>query len=79
MSSKAVALKYIPNLPAPFICAKGQRELADRIVDIAHRNDVPILADRPLADTLYSVEIARYIPENLYKIIAEILVAVRDM
>lgn len=72
----AVALKYDPDCNgAPVVVAKGQDELALRIVKIGEENDVFILENRPLARALYaSCEIDREIPAEFYAAVAEILV-----
>jgi flagellar biosynthetic protein FlhB len=47
---------------------------AERIKKIAQENNVPIIENKPLARTLFKiVELGEYIPESLYKAVAEIL------
>ena len=70
---QAVALRYTPDLPAPFVIAKGRDQLAKRIRELAKQLDIPLVEDRELTDALYRVEIAEYIPEELYQAVAEIL------
>ncbi len=71
----AVAIKYDPALaPAPMVLAKGLNHLAEKIKDIARKNNVPIRENKPLAQALYkSVEIGQTIPEDLYKAVAAVL------
>ncbi|MBN2354353.1 MAG: EscU/YscU/HrcU family type III secretion system export apparatus switch protein [Spirochaetales bacterium] len=71
---KAVAVKYLPDLPAPFIIAKGRGDLAEKIELIARQHDVGIVIDRTLVDRLIEIDVGDFIPEELYRIIAEILV-----
>ena len=73
---KAVALKYINDLPAPFIIAKGRDELAEKILAIAAENDIHILEKADLTDRLYMADIGSFIPEEVYGIVAEVLVFV---
>lgn len=70
---KAIALKYARDLPAPFVLAKGKRELARRIVEMAHRNGVEIVEGSQIADRLFEVEIGSWIPEELFEAVAYIL------
>lgn len=72
----AVALKYDPDRNgAPVVVAKGQDELALRIVKIGEENGVFITENRPLARALYaSCELDREIPAEFYAAVAEILV-----
>ena len=71
---KAVALKYETHLPAPFVIAKGKGELALKIKEIAENNNVGLVYDEELADNLEMIEIGSFIPEEYYRIIAEIFV-----
>ncbi|MGD2184589.1 MAG: flagellar biosynthesis protein FlhB [Desulfobacterales bacterium] len=71
----AVALKFEANkMLAPTVIAKGSGLIAERIKEIAGNHQVPIIEDKPLAQTLFKmVEIGEYIPEELYRAVAEIL------
>ena len=71
----AVALKYDTKLgEAPVVVAKGQDLIAQNIKKIATENDVPIVENKPLAQTLYkTVNIGSYIPADLYEAVAEVL------
>ena len=71
---KAVAVKYLQDLPAPFIIAKGRGDLAEKIESIARQHDVGIVIDRTLVDRLIEIDVGDFIPEELYRVIAEILV-----
>ena len=74
----AVALKYDLNKnSAPIVVAKGQDELALRIIQVAEESDVYVVENRPLARALYSsVDVNQEIPADYYGAIAEILVYV---
>lgn len=74
----AVALKYdIEKDNAPIVVAKGQDELALRIVKVAEQNHVYVIENKPLARAIYaSTEINHEIPAEYYGTIAELLVYV---
>lgn len=74
----AVALKYDLNKnSAPIVVAKGQDELALRIIQVAEESNVYVVENRPLARALYSsVDVNQEIPADYYGAIAEILVYV---
>ncbi len=74
----AVALVYnTEKNRAPVVVAKGQDELALRIIKIAEENNVSVIENKPLARGIYaSTEINREIPEEFYGAVAEILVYV---
>lgn len=71
----AVAVKYDPDkYDAPYVLAKGQDYLAQRIKEIAKENDVEIVENKPLARMLYAnVEIGGLVPPELYQAVAEVL------
>lgn len=71
----AVALKYDrEKMRAPVVVAKGQNNVALKIVEIAVASRVHVLENRPLAQALYkTVEVGDEIPEEFYKAVAEIL------
>lgn len=71
----AVAIKYDPDkYDAPYVLAKGENYLAQRIKDIAKENDIEIVENKPLARMLYAnVEIGELIPPELYQAVAEVL------
>ena len=71
----AVAIKYDPDkYDAPYVLAKGENYLAQRIKDIAKENDIEIVENKPLARMLYAnVEVGELIPPELYQAVAEVL------
>ena len=76
---KAVALSYEPLDMAPKIVATGRGKVAERIIEEAKENDVPVHQDDKLAGTLSKLDIGDYIPPELYEVVAEILVFVDRM
>ena len=76
---QAIALEYNPDEEAPKVIATGRGALAERIIEKAKEADVPIHRDDKLADTLSRLEIGDMIPQELYEVVAEILVFVDSM
>lgn len=74
----SVALQYNPDEEAPKIIASGRGIIADKIIDKAKENDVPVYQDSKLANTLSKLEIGDMIPPELYGVVAEILVFVDE-
>ena len=74
----AVALRYKPGQDAaPVVVAKGQDELALRIVAVAEEHGVSVVENRPLARALYAAaDIGQLIPADQYGPVAEVLVYV---
>lgn len=71
----AIALKYDEDkFDAPYVLAKGQDYLAQKIKEKAKQLEIPIVENKPLARTLYKeVEIGSVITEQLYEAVAEVL------
>ena len=75
----AVALAYDPATVAPTVVASGKGRVAERIIEKAKENEVPVHEDSKLADTLASLDIGDAIPPELYEVVAEVLVFVDRM
>ena len=70
----AAALKYDTRKDAaPKVIAKGQGIIAEKIIELAKKNNVPIRCDPNLVQILSKLDIDEQIPVELYKAVAEIL------
>lgn len=71
----AIAVQYDPELmKAPVVLAKGELKIAERIVEIARENQIPVTQNIPLAWALHeAVEVDQEIPPDLYLAMAELL------
>lgn len=76
---KAAALKYEENIAAPIVTANGMGHIADKIIEKAEENDVPIVYNKELTDLLCNVDIGEYIPADLYEAVAHIIAYVTDL
>jgi len=76
--NKALAVKYNKEFPAPFIQAKGRGLIADRLLDIAKKYNIPVVKDDLLTETLYMMDPGEYIPEEVFDIVAQILVFIKE-
>ena len=71
----ATALQYSPDTNvAPKVVASGKGEIAEKIIEKAKENDVPIYQDSNLAKTLSALGIGDEIPSEIYEVVAEILI-----
>jgi flagellar biosynthesis protein len=69
----AVALKYNPELNfAPVVVASGLGELAQKIINIADDNGVPVYRDDSAAALLVMLNSGANVPPELYQIVATI-------
>lgn len=77
----AIALRYDKDKDmAPVVRAKGVDHVAKKIKGVAKENKIPIIENKPLARAMYKkAEIGEYVPVELYKAIAEILVMVKEI
>jgi flagellar biosynthesis protein len=73
-SKKAAALKYRHGIdPAPKLVAKGRGKTAEKIIEIARKNNVSIHEDRDMVEFLSTLDLYQEIPPDLYRAVAEIL------
>jgi len=77
---EVAALRYTPHESgAPRIVALGKGEIAEKILQAARENDVPIYNDEKLAHTLNQFNLGDEIPPELYEVVAEVLVFVSSL
>lgn len=77
---EAAALKYSPQKGgAPEIVALGKGDIAEKIIEKAIESDVPLYEDAVLAHTLNYLRIGDEIPEELYEVVAQIMVFVSQL
>ena len=69
-----MALRYQPAKDkAPVVAAKGQGRIADRIIELAQENKIPIREDRNLVQVLSALDLEEQIPAEAYAAVAAIL------
>lgn len=73
LEQKAVALKCDETEnSAPVIVASGMGYVAEKIVEIANENGVPVYEDNSLATVLTQMKLGKEIPPELYQTIVDI-------
>lgn len=76
----ATALKYNSNEQiAPKVIAKGMGYVADAILSRGEENDIPVYKDEKLSQQLYNLSIGEEIPEELYELVAEVLIFIAKL
>ncbi len=73
-NKKAAALKYDGTNKAPVVVAAGSGYIAQKIVEVAQENDVPVYKDNSLATLLAQLQVGEEIPTELYQAIVDIYV-----
>ena len=70
--NKVVALKYELD-SAPKVVAKGDGQIADKIIEIAEEHGVALYQDSELVKLLSRIDVDSEIPSNLYQAVAVVL------
>lgn len=78
-NKKAAALRYEQSYEAPIVTAAGIGLIADKIIEKADENNVPIVYNKELADLLQNVDVGESIPSEIYEIVAEIIAYVMSV
>ncbi|MBP1925723.1 flagellar biosynthesis protein [Sedimentibacter acidaminivorans] len=72
-NKRAVALKYDSNKNnAPMVIASASGYIANKVVEIAEENGVPIYKDDSLSILLSQLDVGSEIPEEMFGAIVEI-------
>ena len=70
-STQAVALKYNQDQDmAPIVIASGYGEVAERIIDIAETEGIPVYRDDSASSVLCMLDVGTQIPRELYETVA---------
>jgi flagellar biosynthesis protein len=78
--TNAVALKYSPNDDyTPIIVASGHGKVAERIINLADENGIPVYRDDSAAAVLSMLSVGQGIPQELYAVIAGIYVEILQL
>jgi len=70
---KAAAIKYNQGDTAPILLCKGRRHLAEKLVREAELYGIPLIKNKELLDEVIELSPMDYIPEDMYRVVAEIL------
>jgi flagellar biosynthesis protein len=70
----AVAVRYArEEAPAPRVTAAGSGPVAERILELARAEGIPLREDPDLVAALAALDLGAMIPTELYEVIAEVL------
>lgn len=77
---RAVALKYEPAQDrAPRVIGKGRGTVAEKLLEVAARHNIPVYEDRELTHLLEALDLDREIPTELYRAVAEVMVFIYNL
>ena len=78
--TSAISIQYKKDEnSAPKVTAKGQGWVAEKIIAMAEKQNIPIKSDKDLITLLEKIDVGQEIPESLYKIVAELLAWVYNL
>ena len=79
-SSASVALKYNPEKDyTPIVVASGHGHVAEKIINLADENGVPVFRDDSATALLTMLNVGQGIPPELYQLVAGIYVQVMQI
>ena len=79
-SNSAVALKYNPEKDyTPIVVASGHGHVAEKIINLADENGVPVYRDDSTTALLTMLNVGQGIPPELYQVVAGIYVQVMQI
>jgi flagellar biosynthesis protein len=68
----AAALAY-DHIGVPKVVAKGDGLIAQKIIEFAKQNGIPVQNNETLVKALMQIELSKEIPPELYQVVAEVL------
>lgn len=75
----SVSLKYPRNVDAPLITARAHGVLAEKMVQIARENDIPVVEDDLAANIVSLGQIGDCIPEAAWRSVAGIFAMISSL
>jgi flagellar biosynthesis protein len=75
----AAVIRYEEGDRAPTVIAQGRGYIAEKIIELARQNQIPIEEDVSLVQQLLDIDLGENIPPQLYAVIAEILVLIEKI
>lgn len=75
--NNAVALRYNPEKDySPVVVASGHGKVAEKIIEVADENGVPVYRDDSAAALLTMLDVGKPVPNDLFEIVAAIYVEI---
>jgi len=79
VDKRAVALKYEIEDIAPKVIGKGRGYVAEKLLEQARLNKIPVYKDEALVKDLMGINLGENIPPELYEVVASVLVFISDL
>jgi flagellar biosynthesis protein len=76
----AAVLRYDQDKDqVPVVIAQGKGYIAQKIIDLAKENNIPLQEDTMLVENLIDMDLGDNIPPQLYSVVAEVLLLLEEM
>ncbi|MEN6466360.1 MAG: EscU/YscU/HrcU family type III secretion system export apparatus switch protein [Syntrophaceae bacterium] len=76
----AAAIQYDPQKhAAPIVAARGSGAIAEKIISVAKKHNIPVREDAALVQVLSRLDLDTQIPVELYRAVAEVLAFVYSL
>lgn len=75
----AAVVQYDSANQVPVVVAHGKGIVAQKIIELAEKNHVPIQQDSTLVSNLIDMDLGENIPPQLYAVMAEIFLMLEDL
>jgi flagellar biosynthesis protein len=75
----AAVIRYEKGDRAPTVVAHGRGYIAEKIIELAKQNHIPIEEDVSLVQHLLDIDLGDNVPPQLYAVIAEILILIEKI
>lgn len=77
---KATVLRYDKDSgDAPTVVAQGAGHIANKIIELAKANGIPLQENPGLIENLIDMDLGDNVPPQLYAVIAEVLLMIEEM
>lgn len=78
--TKATVLRYDKESgDAPTVVAQGTGHIANKIIEMAQANGIPLQENPSLVENLIDMDLGDNVPPQLYSVIAEVLLMIEEM
>ncbi|MEQ2527494.1 EscU/YscU/HrcU family type III secretion system export apparatus switch protein [Bacillaceae bacterium CLA-AA-H227] len=76
----AAVIRYEDSQHAvPTVVAQGSGKMAQKIMELAKKNQIDIQEDESLVSSLLNVDLGESVPPQLYAVMAEILILLEEL
>lgn len=74
---KATALKYSDSMVAPLVLVNGRASVADAMIEVATKHDVPIVYEPETQEILSMCQSGDYVPLETWDVLARVFAFIR--